>query len=85
VHRTFQILSTSRRGGAGMPEQLTQPGGFSYTVSAEQLQAFARMTDLERLQWVEDARLFTLLGRTPQTAELQERLRRGERSGQLPG
>jgi hypothetical protein len=54
-------------------------------VSAEQLQAFARLTDLERLQWVEDARLFTLMGRTPQTAELQERLRRGERSGQSSG
>jgi len=64
---------------AEMPEQ---PGGFSYTVSAEQLQAFARLTDVERLQWVEDARLFTLLGRTPHTAELQERLRRGERIGQ---
>ena len=65
-----------------MSDQSLQPGGFSYTVSVEQLQAFARLSDLERLQWVEDARLFTLLGRTPQTAELQERLRRGERSGQ---
>lgn len=65
-----------------MPEQ---PGGFRYTVSAEQLQAFAKLSDLEKLQWVDDARLFTLLGRTPQTAELQERLRRGERSGQSPG
>ncbi len=68
-----------------MTEEKEKPGGFSYTVSDEQLQAFARLTDLERLQWVEDARLFTLLGRTPHTAELQERLRRGERSGQLSG
>ena len=62
-----------------MAEKQVQRGGFSYFVSAEQLQAFARLTDLERLQWVEDARLFTLLARTPETTERQERLRRGEK------
>lgn len=64
-----------------MPEQCEKRGGFSYFVSAEQLRAYARLSDLERLQWVEDARLFTLLGRTPQTEEYQERLRRGEAIG----
>ena len=53
-------------------------GGFSYYVSDEQLRAFARLTDLEKLQWVDNARLFTLMARTPETAERQERLRRGE-------
>lgn len=53
-------------------------GGFDYYVSDEQLEAFARLTPLQRLQWVEQARLFTLLGRTAETAERQERLRRGE-------
>ena len=53
-------------------------GGFSYYVSDEQLRAFARLTDLEKLQWVDDARLFTLMARTPETAERQERLRRGQ-------
>lgn len=53
-------------------------GGFSYYVSDEQLHAFARLTDLEKLQWVDEARLFTLMARTPETAERQERLRRGE-------
>lgn len=52
-------------------------GGFSYYVSDEQMAAFARLSLLERLIWVEQARLFTLAGRTPQTAERQERLRRG--------
>ncbi|MDD5329283.1 MAG: hypothetical protein PHX38_04710 [Sulfuricella sp.] len=62
-----------------MTEKQALRGGFSYFVSEEQLRAFAQLTDLERLQWVDDARLFTLLGRTPQTAERQERLRRGEK------
>lgn len=53
-------------------------GGFSYYFSDEQLRAFARLTDLEKLQWVDEARLFTLMARTPETAERQERLRRGE-------
>ena len=53
-------------------------GGFYYKVSEEQLQAFAKLSDLERLQWVDDARLFTLMGRTPETAERQERLRCGK-------
>lgn len=57
---------------------MTTRGGFYYYVSDEQLQAFARLTDLQRLQWVDDARLFTLMARTPETAERQERLRRGE-------
>lgn len=53
-------------------------GGFTYYVSDEQLYAFGRLGLLERLQWVEAARLFTLAARTPETAERQERLRRGE-------
>ena len=53
-------------------------GGFSYWVSDEQLEAFGKMTLLQRLERVERARLFMLLARTPETAERQERLRRGE-------
>lgn len=53
-------------------------GGFYYNVSDEQLETFSKLTLLQRLQWVEEARLFTLMARTPETAERQERLRRGE-------
>lgn len=59
--------------------KITVTGGFSYYVSDEQLDAFAKLSPLERLMWVEQARLFTLWGRTPETAERQERLRRGLR------
>lgn len=55
-----------------------EPGGFGYDVSDEQLEAFAKLTPIERLQWADEARLFTLMARTPETAERQERLRRGE-------
>lgn len=58
--------------------QKKEKGGFGYDVSDEQLEAFAKLTLLQRLQWVEEARLFTLMARTPETAERQERLRRGE-------
>lgn len=44
-----------------------QQNGFSYMVNQEQLNAFSKLTMLERLQWVEDARLFTLLAQTPET------------------
>ncbi len=50
--------------------------GFSYFVSDEQLIAFAKMSDLERLQWVEDARLFTLMAQTPETKARHEALRK---------
>jgi len=53
-------------------------GGFAYYVSDEQLAAYARLTAYERLQWVDEMRMFMLLARTPETAERQERLRRGE-------
>ncbi|MDD3518749.1 MAG: hypothetical protein PHQ14_10400 [Chromatiales bacterium] len=52
-------------------------GGFGYWVSDEQLAAFARLTPLQRLKWVDDARRFTLLAQTPETRERQARLRRG--------
>lgn len=57
----------------------TKPeGGFDYWVSDEQLAAFARLSMIERLRWVEEARLFTLAGQTPETRERMARLRRGE-------
>ena len=52
-------------------------GGFWYEVSDEQLAQFARMSTRERLEWVDAARLFTLRTRTPETAQRQDRLRRG--------
>lgn len=50
--------------------------GFSYFVSEEQLAAFAKMSDLQRLQWVEDARLFTLMAQTPETKARHNELRK---------
>lgn len=61
-----------------MSAKSTLPGGFSYYVTDEQLQAFQNLTPLQRLQWADEARRFTLLARTPETARRQERLRRGE-------
>ena len=52
-------------------------GGYRYTVSGEQLEAYARMTTRQRLEWVDAARIFTLRTRTRETAIRQERLRRG--------
>ena len=51
--------------------------GFRYAVSAEQLDAYARMTTRQRLEWVDAARTLTLKLRTPETAIRHERLRRG--------
>lgn len=56
----------------------TRTGGYSYYVSDEQLEAFANLTPYERLRWADEIRLFMLYARTPETAERQERLRRGE-------
>lgn len=53
-------------------------GGFGYWVSDEQLAAFAKLSPLERLRWLDEARRFTLLAETPETRERRERLRRGE-------
>lgn len=49
--------------------------GFSYFVSDEQMAAFAKLSDLQRLQWVENARLFTLMAQTPETKARHEALR----------
>ena len=59
-------------------EKGKEQGGFGYDVSDEQLEAFGKLTLSQHLQLVEEARLFTLMARTPETAERQERLRRDE-------
>ena len=59
-------------------EEATKEGGFGYWVSDEQLAAYARLTPLQRLQWVDEARRFTLLGRTEETARRHEWLRQGK-------
>jgi len=53
-------------------------GGYYYYVSDEQLAAFSRLTPLERLKWVDDLRLFTLMASTPEITERRERLRQGK-------
>jgi len=61
-----------------MALQQREKGGFSYFVSDDQLRTFQSLSPLQRLKWVDEARRFTLLGRTPETARRQERLRRGK-------
>ena len=61
-----------------METQLKEKGGFSYFVSGDQLRAFQSLSPLERLKWVDEARRFTLLARTSETAWRQERLRQGK-------
>ena len=53
-------------------------GGVSYWVSDEQLQAYGKLSMIDRLRWVEAARQFTLAAQTPETRERMDRLRRGE-------
>lgn len=64
-----------------MREPKQPVSGFDYWVSDEQLAAFAKLSTLERLQWVEQARLFTLTMRTAETAKRQEALRNGRGDG----
>lgn len=52
-------------------------GGFGYWVSDEQLQAYSKLTPLQRLQWLDEALRFILLARSEQTRERHDRLRRG--------
>jgi hypothetical protein len=61
-----------------MKPQLSEKGGFTYSVNDEQLRAFQSLSPLQRLKWVDEARRFTLLARTPETARRQERLRQGK-------
>ena len=52
-------------------------GGFGYWVSDEDLAAYAKLTPLQRLEWLDEARRFVLLALTPEARERQERLRKG--------
>ena len=58
-----------------MQTSKSELNGFSYFVSDEQMTAFSKMSYLERLQWVENARLFTLMAQTPETKARHEALR----------
>ena len=61
-----------------MEPKQSEKGGFSYFVSDEQLQVFQSLSHMQRLKWVDEVRRFTLLARTPETAQRQERLRQGK-------
>jgi hypothetical protein len=70
---------SGQSGGEGVTAQPApeRAGGFGYFVSDEQLRAFAALTALQRLQWLDAARRFTLLAQTPETAARHARLRGG--------
>jgi len=73
------MKATSSTWSVRVAERLASPqGGYRYYVSDEQLAAFARLTPLQRLEWVEAAREFTLLGQTPETRARHQRLRQGK-------
>lgn len=57
---------------------MAKEGGYYYHISDEQLEDFAKLTALERLKWVDDRRLFTLIASTPEIAERRECLRQGK-------
>lgn len=57
---------------------MAKEGGYYCYVSDEQLEVFARLTPLERLKWVDDLRLLTLMASTPEIAKRRERLRQGK-------
>ena len=59
-----------------MKKNESQFNGFSYFVNDEQLTAFSKMSDFERLQWVDNARLFTLMAQIPETKARHESLRK---------
>ena len=52
-------------------------GGFGYWVTDDQLKAYARLTPLQRLQWLDEARRFVMLALSPEARARQERLRQG--------
>ena len=56
----------------------SQPGGFRYFVSDEQLAAFAKLSPCQRLEWLEAARELSWFGQTEETRQRQERLRQGK-------
>ena len=59
-------------------EKGIQKGGYYYCVSDEQLRDYAKLTPKQRLEWVDQARRFTVMARTPETAQMHDKLRRGE-------
>jgi hypothetical protein len=51
------------------------PVGYAYYVSDEQLADYGRLSLLERLTWLDQARQFVLLAETDQIARRRARLR----------
>lgn len=57
---------------------MAKEDGYYCYVTDEQLEAFTRLTTLERLKWVDDLRLFTLMASAPEITERRDRLRRSD-------
>ena len=53
-------------------------GGFSYHYTAEQIQAFQKLSIEQRLKWIEEMNAFLYKFRSAQSKEICEKFRRGE-------
>ena len=59
----------------------TKTGGYSYSVTDEELAHFASLAPIDRLKWVDDTRKFILMAETDKTQDIREKLRKGELLG----
>ncbi|MFV1997294.1 MAG: hypothetical protein ACC641_04700 [Acidiferrobacterales bacterium] len=56
----------------------SKKGGYSYSVTDEQLAHFSSLSPGDRLRWVDDTRKFILMAETAETRKIRERLRAGK-------
>ncbi len=53
-------------------------GGYSYSVTDEELAYFSSLSYIDRLRWVDDTRKFILMAETVETRKIRERLKAGK-------
>lgn len=53
-------------------------GGYSYSVTDEELAHFASLAPIDRLKWIDDTRRFILMTETEETRQIREALREGK-------
>jgi hypothetical protein len=53
-------------------------GGYSYSVTREELLEYMKLTTEEKLQWLEEMLIFTAETSTPETRKIRDFFRKGK-------
>ena len=64
---------------------MTRQTDYAYDITEEQIRAYLRISEIDRLRWLDQARRFTLLARRAETIRSEDQVGVGLEDNPRPG